>query len=211
MDYFQSIPWCAALLEKPGIVPYTPTCRLEPDANGALPTQDQFFRVNLRSSDLIPHAIGFYQDPFSPAIISPSPTSSGLRLLIHSSTLMLDLRPGTNGYNGSAHGGLISTLIDEAMGSLIYINHHFYTEVEAIHKEKIPSNVLNMHGVAMFTASMNVRFLKPLATPQVVLVTASLKDIEGRKVYLDVEVKDGEGLRFASCEGMWMSVLREKL
>ena len=134
MDYFQSIPWCAVLLEKPGIVPYTPTCRLEPDANGALPTQDQFFRVNLRSSDLIPYAIGFYQDPFSPAIISPSPTLSGLRLLIHSSTLMLDLRPGTNGYNGAAHGGLISTLIDEAMGSLIYINHHFYTEVEAIHK-----------------------------------------------------------------------------
>ncbi|KAF2252376.1 hypothetical protein BU26DRAFT_517015 [Trematosphaeria pertusa] len=211
MDYFQSVPWCAALLETPGIVLYTPTCRLEPDANGALPTKDQFFRVNLRNNDLIPHAIGFYQDPFSPTTISPSPTSSGLRLLIHSSTLMLDLRPGTNGYNGTAHGGLISTLIDEAMGSLIYINHRFYTEVEAIHKEKIPSNVLNMHGVAMFTAGMNVRFLKPLATPQIVLVTASLNDIKGRKVYLDVEVKDGEGVRYSSCEGMWMSVSKENL
>jgi len=175
MDYFQSIPWCTALLEKSGIVPYTPTCRLDPDANGALPTQDQFFRVNISSNDLIPHAIGFYQDPFYPAIFPPSPISSGLRLLIHSSTLMLDLHPGTNGYNGSAHGGLIFTLIDEAMGSLIYINHQFYTEFEEIHKEKIPSNVLNMRGVAMFTASMNVRFLKPVATPQVVLVTASLK------------------------------------
>lgn len=211
MDYFQSIPWCATLLEKPGIVPYTPTCRLEPDANGVLPTRDEFFRVHLRSSDLIPHAIGFYQDPFSPATISPSPTSSGLRLLIHSSTLMLDVRSGTNGFNGSAHGGLISTLIDEAMGSLIYINHHFYTEVEAIDKEKIPSDTLNMHGVAMFTAGMNVRFLKPLATPQVVLVTASVKDIKGRKVYLDVEVKNKEGVIFASCEGMWMSVSRENL
>ncbi|KAF2263092.1 hypothetical protein CC78DRAFT_534254 [Lojkania enalia] len=211
MDYFQSIPWCAALLEKPGIVLYTPTCRLAPDANSALSTQDQFFRINLRHSDLIPYAIGVYEDPFFPTIISPSPTSSGLRLLIYSSTLMLDIRPGTNGYNGSAHGGLISTLIDEAMGSLIYINHKFYTEVEATQKEKMPSNVLNMHGVAMFTASMNVRFLKPLPTPQVVLVTASLNKIEGRKVYLDVEVKNGEGMKFASCEGMWMSISRERL
>ncbi|PSN58958.1 Thioesterase/thiol ester dehydrase-isomerase [Corynespora cassiicola Philippines] len=202
MEYFQSVPWCAVLLRKPGTILYTPTCRLEPDANRVLLTQDQFFRVNLRSSDLIPHAVGFYQDPFAETT-SSFPTSSGPRLLIHSSTLMLDLRPGTNGFSGSAHGGLISTLIDEAMGSLVYINHKLYTEM--------PSNVLNMHGVAMFTASMDVRFLKPLETPQIVLVTASLKNIQGRKVYFDVEVRNEKGVRYASCEGMWMSVSKEKL
>jgi acyl-CoA thioesterase FadM len=80
-------------------------------------------------------------------------------------------------------------LIDEAMGSLIFINHEVYKQVET-RKGTIPPNVLNMHGLAMFTASMNVRFQKPLVTPQVVLATATLKKIDNRKVFLEVTVKN---------------------
>jgi acyl-coenzyme A thioesterase PaaI-like protein len=209
MDYFKTIPWCTALLKEPDVVPYTPTCRLEPDASGHLPTQDQFFRNNLRIADLIPNCVGFYQDPFSNHQ-SKEQEDNGLRLLIQSSTLLLDLHPGVNGFNGSAHGGLISTLIDEAMGSLIFINDVVYKQVQK-QGRPLPSNVLDMYGVAMFTASMNVRFRRPLATPQVVMATATFNRIEGRKVFLDVDVRSGDGVVFATCDGMWMSVPKEKL
>ncbi|KFY76835.1 hypothetical protein V499_03613 [Pseudogymnoascus sp. VKM F-103] len=209
MDYFKSIPWCAAILEKTGIVTFTPTCRLQEDANGYCPTQDQFFRKSLRNDDAIPNCVGFYQDPFSKTTSSP-PSGSALRLLVNSSTLIFDLRPGINGFNGSAHGGLISALMDEAMGSMIFVNHEVYKDVEA-RKVTTPPNVMNLHGIAMFTASMNVRFQKPLATPHIVLVTATLNRIEGRKVFIDVTVKNENGVRFATCDGMWISVPKEKL
>lgn len=96
------------------------------------------------------------------------------------------------------------------MGSLIYINDVVYKQAQK-QGRPLSTSVLNMDGVAMFTASMNVKFRKPLATPQVVTVTATLNRIEGRKVFLDVEVKSGDGVVFATCEGMWMSVPRHKL
>lgn len=107
----------------------------------------------------------------------------------------------------------MATLLDEAMGSLIYINNRVFTEVvaTAADKARIPANVLDMQGVAMFTASMNVKLLKPLETPQVVVVTARLREISGKKVFLDVEVVGRGGVRFASCEGLWMSVGKGKL
>lgn len=209
MDYFKSIPWCSTFLTRPDIVPYTPTCRLEPDASGHLPTQDQFFRIHLRNTKLIPNCIGFYHDPFSNHRPEEK-EENGLRLLIPSSTLLLDLHPGVNGFNGSAHGGLISTLIDEAMGSLIFINDVVYKQVQS-RGRPLPSNALNMNGVAMFTASMNVRFRRPLETPQVVMATATVNKIEGRKIFLDVDVRSRDGVVFATCDGMWMSVPKVKL
>ncbi|KAH7349163.1 HotDog domain-containing protein [Pyrenochaeta sp. MPI-SDFR-AT-0127] len=209
MDYYKTIPWCNNLLQRPDVIPYTPTCRLEPDASGHLPTLDQFFHKNLRNTELIPNYIRFYQNPFSNHQSEEQEDKSPC-LLIPSSTLLLDLHPRVNGFNGSAHGGLISTLIDEAIGSLIFVNDVIYKQVQR-QGRSLPSNVLNMYGVAMFTASMNVRFRRPLEMSQVVVATATFNRIEGRKVFLNADVRSGDGLVFATCEGMWMSVPKEKL
>ena len=75
---------------------------------------------------------------------------------------MLNLCLKINSYNRSVYSRLISILINKAIGSLIYINYYFYIKIKAIYKKKILLNVLNMHRVIMFIASINIQFLKPL-------------------------------------------------
>jgi acyl-coenzyme A thioesterase PaaI-like protein len=209
MEYFKLIPWCATILESPGVVIFTPPCRLQDDENGNCPTKDQFFRQILQNRDAIPNCIGFYQRTSSDAMVTYPSAERAQQFLINSSTLMLDLRQGLNGFSGSAHGGLIATLMDEAMGSLIFQNHEAYMEMER-RKEALSPNILNMHGLTLLTASMNVRYQKRLATPQVVLATATLSRIEGRKVFVDVVVENGRGVTFGQCEGMRVTVSKEK-
>ena len=126
--------------------------------------------------------------------------------MISSSTIFFDLRPGTNGYNGTAHGGLIGALIDESMGSLIFINDALY---RSLAKSDVPGNVLDMDGMRMFTAEMNVKFKNPLPTPGIVAVEKKLRNIDGRKVRLFVTVKGERGDEYATCDGLWISVPRE--
>ncbi|KAF2786253.1 hypothetical protein K505DRAFT_260264 [Melanomma pulvis-pyrius CBS 109.77] len=206
MDYFTSIPWCATVLNDPSIILFTPPCRLQVDEHGNCPTQDQLVRRTFHNSDGIPHIVAFHPKHCARSVHAPSSTK-GLRFLVDSITLMLDLRSGLNGYNGGAHGGLIATIIDEAMGTLIFQNHEVYKEMEE-RKEAVPGHVLNMHGLALFTATMNVRYEKPVGTPQVVLAIASLDRIEGRKVYLRVVIQDGRAKPLARGEGIWLSVPR---
>ena len=203
-EYFKAIPWCSRILEDSDVVLFTPPCRLKPDQNGYCPTQDQLVRKTLFNDDGIPHVVAFHSRIGSESQAASAP-SAGLRFLINSSTLLLHLRPGLNGYNGGAHGGLIGTLIDEAMGTLIFQNHEVYKAWEEEGKA-IPPNVLNMHGLALFTARMTVRYEKPIATPGIVLVTASLDKIEGRKVQLKVVVRDEKDAVLARGDGLWISV-----
>ncbi|KAH8912179.1 hypothetical protein BR93DRAFT_63947 [Coniochaeta sp. PMI_546] len=208
-QHYNSIPWCAALLGRPHVIPFIPTSRLLDDAAGHSPTQDQLFRKTLNKNDSIPYCIGFYQDPFSPTS-SAQASQPGPKLLVKSCSVIFDLHPGVNGYNGTAHGGLITSLIDEAMGSLIFINHQVQTQEEAKGR-RLPPDVMDLNNIRFFTASMAVRFLKPLPTPQTVVVTASLNKIEGRKMSLDVTVEDKHHAAFAKCDGMWMSLPKGKM
>lgn len=204
MDTFRRVSWCAALLDSPGTATFTPTCRLQEDENGQCITQDEFFRKTLRNISAVPNCIGFYSIP-SLESFSTAADQTSKTFMIHSSTLLFELASGVNGFNGSAHGGLIAALMDEAMGSLIMLNHQLCNDL-AFRGDSIPRNILNMEGIAMFTAKMDVQFLKPLTTPCVVAVTAVLNNIEGRKVALDVSIF-GEGQsRYAKCAGTWMSV-----
>ncbi|KAI1653681.1 HotDog domain-containing protein [Daldinia decipiens] len=216
--HFKSIPWCVALLERPGVITFTPTSRLPEDPTGHSPTQDQLFRKTLNNADTVPHCIGFYQDPVSSDLdIEESPSASlgsssqlSPKLFINSAPLIFDLCPGVNGYNGTAQGGFISSLIDEAMGNLIFTNYQVQGREEA-QGRRLPRGVLNLNNARFFTASMTVRFLKHLPTPQTVVVTASLNRIEGRKMSLDVTVKNKHQVEFARCDGLWMSLPKEKM
>lgn len=222
MSSFESVPWCAALLNQPGIVTFTPTARLPAGPDGRFPSQDQLFKTSLRTSDAVPEYLGFYRSPFSDAADStrpPSrsspPTGAGAkgeqkknqRFLINTLSLLIDLRPGVNGFNGTVHGGFIASLIDEAMGCLLFAN------AEALRgRDAIPSDVVDLANAgAIFTASMNVQFVRPIATPQVVLATATFDRTEGRKLWLSFDVRNGDGKVLARGEGLWMSVRKERL
>ncbi|CAG9948677.1 unnamed protein product [Clonostachys rosea f. rosea IK726] len=207
---FRSIEWCAVLLNRPGTTIFTPSCRLV-DALGLPASQDQILRTTLNNSDAVPHCLGFYQDPASSSTPGSPASPTQPRLLINSSSALFDLQPGVNGYHGSTHGGFMAVLIDDSMGGLIY--HNFVLQMQKQQEPgwNPPPGTLDLSKIQYFTAGMNIRLEKPLKTPAVVVVTSTLNRVEGRKLYLDVVVEDGNGTKYATCEGLWMSLPNQKI
>ncbi|VUC30924.1 unnamed protein product [Clonostachys rosea] len=206
----RSIAWCAALLDRPGTTIFTPSCRLV-DASGLPASQDQILRTTLNNPDAVPHCLGFYQDPGSSSTPGSTTSPARPRLLINSSSTIFDLQPGVNGYHGSTHGGFMAVLIDDSMGGLIY--HNFVLQMQKQQEPgwAPPPGTLDLSKIQYFTAGMNIRLEKPLRTPTVVVVTSTLNRVEGRKLYLDVVVEDGKGTKYATCEGLWMSLPNQKI
>lgn len=212
MEHFKTIPWCAELISAPELREFTPTCR-QPHSDAPVASRDQLFRKTLNHGDAIPNCIGLYQDPTklsAAATTEPKPPQDGPTLYIKAATLLFDLKPGVKGYNGSAHGGLISSMIDEAMGSLISINYLTQATLEA-KGGRLPPGTLDLNSTRVFTAGMNVRFQKPVPVPGAVAVTASFVRIEGRKIAFDVRVTGERGVEFARCDGLWLSLPLEKM
>ena len=174
------------------------------------------------------------------------------------------LEPGVNGFDGVCHGGVLASLLDEAMGVLIEVNQGVIGGVvrsgggvregkqlalaggpattatvtasfswlssspalsEAASpdtslpqvppnatgkalKHEDPSAIFAMH---LLTASMDVKYLRPLRTPCVALAEARILHIEGRKMRMAATVTDLDGNEFATAEALWVGVAREKL
>ena len=96
-----------------------------------------------------------------------------------------------NGGVNILHGGIVSTLIDDAMGTLLTVN------------KDVGGLPLTQNTV---TASLTVKFLKSVRTPGTVAVVARYRKREGRKFWLDAEVKDGEGWVLAKGEAIWITL-----
>ena len=88
--------------------------------------------------------------------------------------VMLSLRTGTRtaGHPGWTHGGLTSLLMDEIAGQAFA---HFVQPTRGL-------------GV---TANLTVDYASPLPTAKDLLVVAGVGEVDGRKVRIDVEVRDG--------------------
>lgn len=87
--------------------------------------------------------------------------------------------------------------MDESMGALFELNQTLGKDVPVFKA----SNV---------TAGLDVKYVRPVNTNSVVCVTATVKEMSGRKTRIDCEVTDGEGEVLATCTSRWVS-LREKL
>ena len=92
----------------------------------------------------------------------------------HVQRVMLSLRTGarTAGHPGWTHGGLTSLLMDEIAGQAYA--HFVQTE----------------RGLGM-TANLTVNYSAPLPTCKDLLVVAGVEKVDGRKVTIHVEVRDG--------------------
>lgn len=55
------------------------------------------------------------------------------------------------------------------------------------------------------TADLRVKYLRPVLTPSVVLVTAKVRDVQkARKYFVDAEVMDQDGVVLAKGEGLFI-------
>lgn len=218
--YFRAIPWCAALLSPPNqqqqqqhqprqqpviVVDQSRSRRLKPDH------QDTLISRTLNSPDAIPAYVTFYTPPPTPTAsgspADPRPPPPALVREVHA---LVALGHMVNGFDGVCHGGLVATLLDEVMG-----------QVFAANRERGALPRLGpgpAAGAPAMTAYLHTTYLRPVRTGRaggpaaVVLVTARLVRRDGRKFWMEGEVRGEEEGRvlLARAEALFV-MLREKL
>ncbi|MCJ1380429.1 hypothetical protein MMC17_003532 [Xylographa soralifera] len=178
-EYFQSIPWCAKLLADPNFIVIPISTRQFKKS-----TEDALFAETLKTGDTIRAWTALFRQP------APGATK------IEEVYTLISLGYRLNGYPHICHGGIVATIMDEVMSTVLSVNK-------------------SRNGVSggAVTASLNVSFLKPVWTPQVVLVTAKFGEIKGRKLYVESTVRDNDGIVLAKAEALFMRIddPREKL
>lgn len=128
------------------------------------------------------HAILAWQSFYNPN--DPQPVSGvGPRPTGQHWTLYA-LGEGGEGHTGVAHGGLVSTLLDQEMGSWI-----------TSHSKLSPAH----------TANLQISFFAPLRTPSAVLCRAWITSVEGRKVKLSAALEGEGGIRIATADALFIT------
>lgn len=140
-------------------------------------TEDALFAETLKTPDTLSHCVSTYRTPANP----------GQR--IEEFRTLLSLGYQLNGYPHVAHGGVTCMILDEVCALLLTYN------------KDLEGGPIRYSTV---TASLQVSFLKALRTPQVVLVTAKIKKIEGRKHFIEASIQDEHRVAIATAEALFM-------
>jgi acyl-coenzyme A thioesterase PaaI-like protein len=174
---FLRIPWTRALLSAPNLITRTPDSRSPKPTN-----EDSLFARTLKTPSTLRSCINVYQRP------EPSDP------YVAEVTTLATLGNALDGHPGILHGGIVASLLDEAMGMLQFVNHerdHFLAVGKGLAEGEKPGS-----GLGSFTAYLNVQFLRPVRTGAAVQVVAWYVRREGRKSFVDAEIRqpvDGGG------------------
>ena len=146
--------------------------------------EDALFNTTLKTVDTINCALCLYK--------KPSPGAKYVEEL-HS---LLTLGNMLDGIPKVCHGGIVATILDEILGILFSVNREL---------GKSPGNGWTV------TANLNVSYVRPVITPQTILVTARLAKVSGRKRYVEGEIRDKDGHVLAKSEALFVAQKQTKL
>lgn len=173
-DPFLRIPWTASLVSKPNLIIRVPGSRLPKATN-----EDSLFATTLKTPSTVRSCISTYN--------RPEPDAKYIDLVSTFVTLGTDL----DGHPGILHGGIVASLIDEAMGILQSVNHerdHLMAVGKGLVDGELPAT-----GLGSFTAYLNIKFLRPVRTSAAVQIVAWYVKREGRKDFIEAEVRQNVG------------------
>lgn len=195
--HFQSIPWCAKYLSSAAasISASSPSSSLfitrvfsrEPPPPHA-PQEDAFFNTTLQTPDTIPAFVCFYPGP------------EDRRAYLPRLQAFVTLGPMIAGYAGVSHGGVVASVLDEALSLLAPGTRWRGSKSEEESRQ--------VAGVV--TAYLTTRYVRRVKVPGTYLVTVWLVRKEGRKVFVEGVMEDEDGVKVASAEALFIE-LREKL
>lgn len=178
-DRLKDIPWAAALLADEKFV-FAPTNSRTPKGSG----EDSFIAEALNTERTVRNWVTQHslpQDNSWPAIAQ-----------VRS---FLDIGDGLNGYPATMHGGMIAALLDELTGLLLNVNVDHRNRTSSVNK---PLNAM--------TAYLNVSYKKPLPLPGIILGTAKITRVDGRKFYMRGTLEDGCGQVYAVGEALYIEI-----
>jgi acyl-coenzyme A thioesterase PaaI-like protein len=188
-SYFRSIPWCRKLLDNPGFRITTTHSRQFKES-----TEDSLLAETLKTDNTVRAVLSLASHPRDLSREGGG-NGGGEGLRIDEIRTLVSLGGGMNGHSHILHGGIVATLLDEVMGILLTSN-------------KDPSNP-SIEGET-FTAYLHVNYLKPVDTPQTVVVIAKFRELKGRKHFIESTIEDGQGAVLAKGEALWLGVKESK-
>lgn len=192
MDYFTSLNnnWITSLVSSPEYDAIATDSRV-PKPSG----EDSYFGAVLATDTTIPHVLTLRRkeraSPASgppPALAPTASASSAPAVNPPDVVLVVALgSPGICGHPETVHGGVVATLLDEAMSLAVS------TQVPGAGTETIQGeqNQQNPRG-KIYTAQLDVRYKRPLLVPAVAVVKAKVVARQGRKFWVRAQVVQEE-------------------
>ncbi|KAL4946869.1 HotDog domain-containing protein [Aspergillus oleicola] len=184
--------------------------------------EDGFFAGTLASPCTIPTVRTFRAVNLQSSLPSqpppwPSPTASPHVIPVPGADLLMVLQlaaPGVCGHPSTAHGGVLATLIDEAMSLGVTL----YAPEAGEDWSAASSGVSGNAGVSttsaspprirskMFTAQLDVRYKKAVSVPGDVEVRVQVLAKQGRKVWVRAQLVQG-GEIMVDAMAFWLLTL----
>ncbi|PMD48789.1 hypothetical protein L207DRAFT_413875 [Hyaloscypha variabilis F] len=167
---FSSVPWAIKLFEDPTLRPFLSRSRVRPETSSS--TRETFMSQTLHTTDTISAWQSFYRAPSN---------SKSCEIVF-----LLKLGSGLNGHHDLAHGGFVSAVLDDVIGTAVDVQRP---------KEK-----------STLTAYLKVDYRKPVKTPGVLLARAWLEKTEGKKMWGRGTIEDGDGTVLADGDALFIVV-----
>ena len=171
-DYCLRFPWFTTLLNDASLRPIrSPERRLENKSGNA------FLARTLNTKDTISACQSFYKPPSA----TPIPTDP---LQLGELQTFYSFDSGVDGHEGFCHGGILSTAMDQTMGTLA---------------RALP----NTHP---YTKCLHINFESPLPTPGAVLCRAWLTRMIGRNLWIEGRMEGSQGNLYGTAEALFVNI-----
>jgi uncharacterized protein (TIGR00369 family) len=127
-------------------------------------------------------------DGFCFACGEKNPIGLKLKFEYDENSVKMRFTPGKEhqGWSNVIHGGILTTLLDEAMAKLIINEGHFAV-----------------------TSSMEIKFLRPAQVGEELLVYGEIIDIEGRNIHASSKITNSKGKTVATGKGIYVEMKTE--
>ncbi|KAL5047970.1 hypothetical protein BDW71DRAFT_178533 [Aspergillus fruticulosus] len=197
----------------PQYLPVSTYSRLPKPATG----EDGFFSQTLSSATTIPTVHTFRLEHLQSELPSqppswPSPTAPPQPIPVPGADLLMRLElatPGICGHPATAHGGVLATVIDEAMslGVTLYAP-------EAGEQYDPAAVAGGASGTRirskMFTSQLDVRYKRPVSVPGEIEVRVQVLAKQGRKLWVKAQVVQ-EGKIMVDAMAFWLLTLAKSV
>jgi acyl-coenzyme A thioesterase PaaI-like protein len=99
--------------------------------------------------------------------------------------MLLDVGEDIVGQTGLCHGGFLATIMDEVTGRLL------------------SANSLD-RGSSPYTVLLTVTFKSPVYAPGIILATAKMGRVEGRKMFLEATIQNNQRVIYATADALFV-------
>lgn len=182
IQIFEQVPWCAKLLNDPSLIVHRPLVRgFETYENN----YDAFMSRILANPDAIRAHV----------TIRPRKYTSESFPRVRECVTLFDLGKNLSGHQFIAHGGVVATLLDEGLATVIALN-------DDVEKCETPQHAFK----TLMTVYLNTTYRKPVPVPSIILCRARFDKIDGRKFFIKGTLEDDNGTVLAESESLFLEV-----